>query len=84
MKTEEPDWIYHACLNKCTKHGINFNYIYKKMLEVNPVDEKELIGAMDDFIGWSFWNNYTTLLYPDDVDKKEELKIRKQKVESLN
>lgn len=84
FKSETPDWVYRLCLEKCTKHGINFIYVYKKMEQIKPQDEQELLVKMNEFIGWSFWNNYTVLLYPSDMDKQREEEMKQERAKRLN
>jgi len=55
--------LYHLCKDECKRHGVNFKYFYKKILdnETIPITKGQVLGMLDEMLVTAFWADYDNM-----------------------
>ena len=52
--------LYTVCRSECTRHGVNFDYFYDKVMKARPlpITQHQLMDLLDELLADAFWNDY--------------------------
>lgn len=68
--------LYAVCVEKCEKHGVNFQYVYSSVLKTHPqpITLLQLENLIEAVVCDGFWSDYDRLYegigYPEHAIRK--------------